>query len=171
MHGLTLLDILLWIVLAACAVKGFMKGLVREVCALLGVVAGAWAAFTYYGYVSHAISGFIRLPRAFATPLSFLLIYLVLGLLFFFAGHLITTIFKVMLLGWLNRFGGIIFGLMQGAFIVCIVLAVLTSGPLPMKIKGYIQSSTTARVFCSAGLEMIDGWKRSQRADGKTLHQ
>jgi membrane protein required for colicin V production len=167
MHGFTLLDILLWGVLAACAAKGFMKGLVREVCALLGVIAGAWGAFTYYGHVSAAVTGFIRLPQVVATPISFLLIYIVLGVLFFFAGHLLTTIFKIMLLGWLNRFGGILFGLMQGAFIICIILAVLTSGPMPSKIKGYIQSSSTARAFCKAGTDMIDGWKGSQRSDGK----
>lgn len=170
MHGLALLDILLWGVLAAFAVKGFMKGLVREVCALLGVVAGAWAAFTYYGYVSHAITGFIRLPRAVATPVSFLLIYLVLGLLFFFAGHLLTTIFKILLLGWLNRFGGVLFGMMQGAFLLSIVLAILSSGPMPTRLKAYIQSSVTARSFCRAGFDMIAGWEGSQRAERNSGH-
>ena len=167
MHGLTLLDILLWAILVACAVKGFMKGLIREVCALLGVVAGAWAAFTYYGYVTDAISVFIKLPRSVATPISFLLIYIVLGLLFFFAGHLLTTLFKIMLLGWLNRFGGILFGILQGAFVSCIVLALLVIGPAPSKIKGYIQSSSTAKSFCRAGIDMIEGWK-AHRADSKS---
>ncbi|MBT0663822.1 CvpA family protein [Geobacter pelophilus] len=167
MSGFSLLDILIWGVLAACAVKGFMKGLVREVCALLGVVAGAWAAFTYYGYVATALSGLIRLPRLVAIPISFVLIYAVLGLLFFFAGHLLTTIFKVMLLGWLNRFGGILFGLMQGAFLICIALAILINGPAPAKLKGYIQSSPTARAFCKAGIDMIDGWRGSKREENK----
>lgn len=168
MHGLNLLDILLWGILAACAVKGFMKGLVREVCALLGVVAGAWAAFTYYGSVSTALSGFIKLPRLVATPVSFLLIYIVLGALFFVAGHLLTTLFKMMLLGWLNRFGGILFGLLQGAFLACIALALLTSGPVPSKIKGYIQSSSTARAFGKAGTDMIEGWRGSPKGEAKT---
>lgn len=167
MHGLTLLDILLWVALAACAVKGFMKGFIREVCALLGIVAGAWAAFTYYGYVSRAISAFIKLPQAIATPLSFLLIYIVLGVLFFLAGHLLTTIFKVMLLGWLNRCGGVLFGLMQGAFLVCISLALLMIGPTPSKIKGYVQSSSTAKKFYEAGIGMIEGWK-AHRAGSAT---
>jgi membrane protein required for colicin V production len=145
-----------------------MKGLVREVCTLLGVIVGAWGAFTYYGYVSNALSGFIKLPQAVATPISFLLIYIVLGLLFFFAGHLLTTIFKIMLLGWLNRFGGIIFGLMQGAFIVCIALAILASGPMPSKVKGYIQSSTSAKAFCKAGTDMIEGWKGIRRTESKS---
>ncbi|GAM09534.1 colicin V production protein [Geobacter sp. OR-1] len=167
MSGLSLLDILLWGILAAFAAKGFMKGLVREVCALLGVVAGAWAAFTYYGYVATALSGFIRLPKLIAAPISFILIYTVLGLLFFFIGHLLTTIFKIMLLGWLNRFGGILIGLLQGAFIICITLAILMNGPSPAKIKGFIQSSATARSFCKAGIDMIDGWRGAKQAQNR----
>jgi len=164
MHGLTLLDILLWGILAACAVKGFMKGLVREVCALLGVVAGAWAAFTYYGSVAATLVGFIKLPHAVSASLSFLLIYLVLGLLFFFAGHLLTVMFKIMLLGWLNRFGGILFGLLQGAFLLCMFLALGTTGPVPAKVKGYLQSSSMSRKLAQAGRDMIAGWEGTRRS-------
>lgn len=167
MHGFTLLDILLWGALAAFAVKGFMKGLVREICALFGVVAGAWAAFTYCGYVSSALSGFIRLPQTVATPISFLCIYMILGALFFFAGHLLTTLFKILLLGWLNRLGGILFGLLQGAFLLSIALAILSTGPMPLKVKGYIQSSSTGRAFCKAGTDMIEGWRGPRKPEDK----
>ncbi len=164
MHWATFLDILLWGILAACAVKGFIKGLVREVCALLGVVAGAWAAFTYYGSVAAALIKFIKLPHAVAVSLSFLLIYLVLGLLFFFAGHLLTVLFKIMLLGWLNRCGGILFGLLQGAFLLCMVLALVTAGPVPAKVKGYLQSSSMSRTLAQSGRDMIAGWEGTRRA-------
>ena len=160
MHGLNLLDILLWIILLVAAARGFMKGLVREVCSLFGVVAGAWAAFTYYGSVSAAIRPFIHLPQAVAAVLSFLLIYLVLGLLFYFVGHLLTVIFKIMLLGWLNRLGGIIFGFLQAAFILCIILALVSSRPVPAKVKGYLQSSGTAQYMIDSGRGMIDGWRK-----------
>jgi len=164
MHGLNFLDILLWIILLACAMKGFMKGLVREVCSLLGVIAGAWAAFSYYGALTATIRSLINLPQAVTAAVAFLLIYLVLGLLFFFVGHLLTVIFKIMLLGWLNRFGGVVFGFLQGAFILCILLALATSKPVPAKIKGYLQGSSTARSLSEVGQDMIAGWKRQGRA-------
>jgi membrane protein required for colicin V production len=167
MHWFSLLDILLWGILAATAVKGFMKGLVREVCALIGVVAGAWAAFNYYGSVAAVLVKFIKLPHAVAVSLSFLLIYLVLGLLFFLVGHLLTVIFKIMLLGWLNRLGGIVFGLLQGAFILCMLLAMGTSGPVPPKVKGYLQSSSMSRTLAQAGRDMIADWKGTRRSAAK----
>jgi membrane protein required for colicin V production len=164
MHGLTLLDILLWAIMIAFAAKGFMKGLVREVCALLGVVAGAWAAFTYYAPLSTSIRNVIALPHPIAVTIAFILIYLVLGLLFFLLGHLLTVIFKIMLLGWLNCLGGILFGFLQGSFLLCILLSVGVNGPLPAKAKGYINSSTTAHYLAAAGNDMINGWSKRHSA-------
>lgn len=164
MHGLTLLDILLWGIMIAFAAKGFVKGLVREVCALLGVVAGAWAAFTYYAPLSGAIRGIIALPHPIAVAMAFILVYLILGLLFFLLGHLLTVIFKIMLLGWFNRLGGVAFGFFQGAFILCILLSVGAKGPLTAKTKGYINSSGTAHYLQSAGNDMIGGWDKKRSA-------
>lgn len=165
MHGLTLLDILLWAIMIAFSVKGFLKGLVREVCALLGVVAGAWAAFTYYAPLSGAIRSIVAMPHPIAVAVAFILIYLILGILFFLLGHLLTVIFKIMLLGWLNRLGGTIFGFLQGGFILCILLSIGARGPLPAKTKAYMNSSSTAHYLQSAGNDMVAGWekKRSSR--------
>lgn len=113
-----LLDIVIWVVLFFFVAKGFSKGLVREACSLLGLVTGGWAAFRYYSFLSQGIRHFINLPPQVAQPLSFLLIFLLLGILFYFLGHLLTVIFKVMLLGGINRIGGIVFGSLQGGFVV-----------------------------------------------------
>jgi len=168
MHGLTILDIVLWVVLLGCAAKGFLKGLVREVCALLGVVAGAWGAFTYYGALGALIRSFIHLPHPITATISFLLIYAVIGILFFFVGHLFTVIFKVMLLGWLNRLGGVAFGFLQGAFIASILLALGMSNPVPAKIKGYLQSSPSGRYFIQVGRDMITGWEGVRHKENQT---
>jgi membrane protein required for colicin V production len=164
MHGFTLLDILLWLAMLAFAAKGFMKGLFREVCSLLGFVAGAWAAFAYYKPVSSVVGSFIKLPQNISSSLSFILIYIVLGILFFFAGHLLTVIFKIMMLGWLNRVGGVLLAVLQGAFIASLILAVSSGPSAPMKIKSYIQLSHTASTFSKAGRDIIDGWTAAHPA-------
>ncbi|GAB7025908.1 CvpA family protein [Geotalea toluenoxydans] len=161
-----LLDILIWAFLIGFVVKGFMKGLVGEACSLLGLVTGGWAAFRYYSYIAEAIRPFIHLPQRVALVLSFFLIFLVLGLLFYLLGHLLTAILKIMLLGGLNRAGGIVFGFLEGAFILCMVLYLATTKPAPELIKGYLLRSGTARPFISSGREIISGWD-SAAAHGK----
>ncbi|KAF0220563.1 MAG: membrane protein required for colicin V [Geobacteraceae bacterium] len=158
-HGMSLVDILIWAVLLLFVVKGLMKGLVREVCSLLGLVAGGWAAFKYCHYLAEAVRSFIRLPQHVTLVLSFLLIFFILGLLFYFFGHLLTVVFKIMLMGGVNRVGGGVFGLLEGAFILCMVLYLCTTKPMPEKLKGYLLRSRTAQTFIQSGHEIVAGWE------------
>ena len=158
-----LLDILIWAVLLFFVAKGFSKGLVREACSLMGLLAGGWAAFRYYSSLAEKMRVFINLPQQVAQPLSFLLIFLMLGILFYFLGHLITVIFKVMLLGGINRIGGILFGLLEGGFVLCVVLYLATSKPVPEKVKGWLSRSKTAQAFIVTGAGIAQGWDGARR--------
>ena len=158
MQGMNLVDILIWAVLLVFVVKGFSRGLVREVCSLLGLVAGGWAAFRYSPYLAEAARPIIHLPHQVAVVLCFVFLFLLMGLLFFLVGHLLTAVFKIMLLGGLNRVGGVLFGLLEGAFILCLTLNLGISKPMPGKMKGYLLRSPTARPFIMTGREIIDGW-------------
>ena len=158
-----LLDILIWVVLLFFVAKGFSKGLVREACSLLGLVTGVWAAFRYYSFLSQGIRHFINLPPQVAQPLAFLLIFMLLGILFYFLGHLLTVIFKIMLLGGINRIGGVVFGFLQGGFVLCVLLYLGTTKPMPDKIKGFVTGSKTASAFASTGASIAAGWEGMRR--------
>ncbi|GFE57515.1 CvpA family protein [Geobacter sp. AOG1] len=161
---MNLIDILIWVVLLVFVIKGFMKGLVREVCSLLGLVLGGWAAFKYYPYLAESLRSVIRVPQHIALVLSFLLVFLVLGLLFYLFGHLLTVVFKIMLLGGVNRVGGVLFGLLEGAFLLCMLLYLATTKPVPERVKGYLQHSRTAQSFIASGREIVAGWDSSRHA-------
>jgi membrane protein required for colicin V production len=152
-------DIIIWSVLLLFVIKGFLKGLVKEVCSLLGLLLGGWAAFKYDHIVAEAIKPLIHLPHGIAVFLSFVLIFLLVGLLFYLLGYLLTVVFKIMLLGWLNRIGGVIFGLLEGALLLCIVLYFGASRPAPEKVKVWLTKSRTARAFITAGSGIVSGWE------------
>ena len=160
---MSLVDILIWAVLLMFVAKGFFRGLVREVCSLLGLVVGGWAAFRYSPYLAEAARPMIHLPHHVATVLSFVLLFLLIGLLFFLVGHLLTVVFKIMLLGGINRVGGVLFGLLEGAFILCLALNLGISKPMPGKLKEHLLRSPTARPFISTGREIIGGWESAVR--------
>ena len=152
-------DILIWGVLLLFVVKGFLKGLVKEACSLLGLLAGGWAAFKYYHYLAELIRPLIHLPQSIALALSFIGIFLVIGLLFYLFGHLLTVVCKIMLLGGINRIGGVLFGLLEGAFLLCMVLYFCTVKPVPEKVRGMLTRSRTAQGFIVAGREIASGWE------------
>jgi membrane protein required for colicin V production len=163
---MNLLDILIWAVLLIFMVKGLMKGLIREVCSLSGLVMGSWAAFKYYPFLSAVIWRYIHLPNYVSSVISFIVIFLAIGLLFFFLGRLLTEIFKIILLGGINRVGGLIFGFLQGSLVLCLLLFLGTTTPMPLKLKSELEKSKTARPFIFCGREIIYGWDSGMKKAG-----
>ena len=161
--GMNLVDLFVWSVLLAFAVKGFMKGFVREVCSLLGLVLGGWAAFRFYPSLSQSLRPLIQLPQQAASALSFVLILLLTGLLFYLLGHLVTVVLKMALLGGVNRIGGMVFGVLQGALILCLVLFFAASRPWP-SIKARVDTSSSARTLAACGRDIVSGWEHRETA-------
>jgi len=155
---MNLVDILIWLVLAGFVVKGFSKGLVRQICSLAGFLVGGWAAIKYHLYLAEASRSIIQLPHYLATILSFLFIFVIIGLLFFLLGHFLTIMLRIVLFGGVNRIGGVALGFLEGAFIICIALYMLTSKPVPEKFKGYVHRSKTAEPFLETGKDIVAGW-------------
>lgn len=156
---MNLVDILIGVVLLIFAVKGFMKGFVREVCSLLGLVVGGWAAFVLCRPMAEVLRSHIHLPQFVAPIVSFALIFLTLGLVFFFLGHLLTTLFKIILLGGVNRAGGIALGVLQAALILSVVLSLGHMKPVPEKVRRHIEKSAAARPFLVCGNGVLSWWK------------
>jgi membrane protein required for colicin V production len=61
-------------------------------------------------------------------------------------------------LGSLNRIGGVIFGFLQGALVLSLLLYLGTSKPMPVKLKTELEGSKAARPFIYCGKEIISGW-------------
>jgi len=156
-------DILIWAVLLSFVVKGFWKGFVKEACSLLGLLVGGWAAFKYDHYLAEAIRPLIHLPHSIALVLSFICIFIFLGLLFYLFGYLLTVVCKIMLLGGINRIGGVIFGFLEGALLLCMVLYLGNAKAAPEKVKGWLSRSRTAQAFIVTGREIVSGWEASAR--------
>src|SRR5512136_2431164 len=163
--GDRLIEYLIWGILLLFTVKGFLKGLVREVCSLLGLVVGGWAAFRFSSSLAVLMKPLLPLPHGVSTALAFMLILIVSGILAWLIGHLLTAVFKLVLLGGVNRFGGTAFGLLEGALLLCMLLA-LGSGPsAPKTLKQKVEASATARPFVTCGRELMGGWRHARHGE------
>lgn len=155
---MNLVDILIWLILTGFVVKGFSKGLVRQICSLAGFLVGGWAAIKYHLYLAEASRHVIQLPHYLATILSFLFIFLIAGLLFFLLGHFLTVMFRIVMLGGVNKIGGVALGFLEGGFIVCIALYMATSKPVPEKVRTYVLQAKTSGPFLETGKDIVSGW-------------
>jgi len=158
-RGMNSVDVLIWLVLLFFAVKGFIKGLVREVCSFAGMFLGGWTAFACYRSLAEVLSPRINLPTAVIPFLSFVLIFVALGLIFTLLGHLLTALFGLVFLDGVNRIGGVLLGLAQGALALCLLLPLACDKRLPFNVTATIASSRAARPFLVCGKGIFSCWR------------
>jgi len=120
------LDIFILIVVAYCLIRGIFRGLIKEVSAIIGVVAGFWGAYSYYPQVARLLSGWVANP-AYLNILSFLLIFCAALVVVSILGVVIKYLLRIAFLGWADRICGGLFGFLKGVLISAVVLMTLTA--------------------------------------------
>ena len=116
---MTLLDILILIPLVFFIIKGWKKGLVREVCILAGVLIGIWAAI----HLSEWVAEIIGLTGDSAVLLAFFLTFVGALVIAVFIGYCMDGLLKVSHLNTFNRVAGAALGMVK---VVCILSVVLS---------------------------------------------
>jgi len=139
---MNLLDYLFIGVFAYCFVRGVFRGLVGELASIIGVVGGFYGAYTYYPQLAHFISRWISHP-AYQKIISFLILFLGICLVIAAAAVLIKYLMNISSLGWANRTGGAVFGILKSVVIATILIMMLTAF-LPSNSK-LLRSSLIAR--------------------------
>ena len=115
------LDIVLLVMLALSAVNGLIQGLIKAVLSLVGIIVGVILAGQFYQPLSD-LFGFINNEDT-ADIVAFLIILIGVMLLAYLLAQLLTKVATVTMLGWVNRLGGAIFGLLVGAIFLSALLA------------------------------------------------
>lgn len=119
-------DILIIVILGYSLVRGLFRGLVKEVSSIIGVLGGFYAAYTYYMVLAGLLSGLIH-DTAYLNILSFLIIFCGVLIIIGILGVIIKYLLNIAFLGWVDRFGGVVFGVLKGILIVSILFITLTA--------------------------------------------
>ncbi len=125
------LDMVIVVILAFCLIRGIFRGLIKELSSIVGVFAGFYAAYTYYGTISKPLSKWIsNIP--YLNILSFLIIFCLIFIIISIIGVIIKYLLNIAFLGWMDRICGVGFGIIKGLLIVSVILIPLTTF-LPQK--------------------------------------
>ena len=119
-------DILIIVVLGYSLVRGLFRGLVKELSSLIGVMGGFYAAYTYYKVLANLLSGLIH-DISYLNILSFLIIFCGVLIIVGVLGVIIKYLLNIAFLGWVDRIGGVVFGVLKGVLIVSILFITLTA--------------------------------------------
>ena len=115
------LDIAIIIFIAVSAFMGLRVGLIKAVLSLVGVIVGVILAGLYYVPLSEQLS---FIPYAgVAKVVAFVIILVVVMVIVSILAWLLKWAASIMMLGWVNRAGGAIFGLVLGGIFCGALLA------------------------------------------------
>jgi membrane protein required for colicin V production len=156
---MNLLDIIILAVLAIFALKGLARGLVNEAASLGGIILGGWLAYRYYPALSVPIRNILHVPEHVSAFLAFMLLLIVTGVAAHILGNIITTAVRVVMLGSLNRLGGLLIGAAEGALLLCMLFCIGTAGFMPAPLKQRIHASESAEMFAQAGDRVLAAWR------------
>ena len=120
------LDILIIVLLGYGLIRGFFRGLVKELASIVGVIAGYFAAIHYFPVAAGYLKQWISDP-AYLNIISFMLIFIGVCVVVTVLGIIIKYFLKVAYLGWADRILGIIFGFVKSVLIVAVLLMALTT--------------------------------------------
>ena len=135
------IDIAILVVIGLFATKGLIRGLVIEVFTLAGLLVGYIAALREMGTLSGFLGKHVQLPELVLNIVAFLIIFLAIVLIFRWVAGALRRIMKWTFIGWLDRGGGAMFGILKGLLIASLLLLVFSAIPFSDEMEDRQEAS------------------------------
>ncbi|MEE8471195.1 MAG: CvpA family protein [Dehalococcoidia bacterium] len=119
------LDVIVIIVLAIPALIGFNRGLIKTILPLGGIMLGIFLAGNFYDSVADLLSFWLESPSQ-AKIVGFIIIFVVVMAAVLVVASVLSSFMRLLLLGWVDKLGGLIFGLAIGGLVSGALLALIT---------------------------------------------
>lgn len=158
------IDIILGILLLIAAINGFRKGLIAEVASLAALILGIFGAIKFSYITSDFLVEKFDLQTDYLNIISFAVTFVVIVILIHLLGKIITKIADTIMLGFVNKMAGFIFGILRAALILSIVLVVFNKIDEDMEIlspstKENSRMYEPIRSFAPTIFPFIDKWE------------
>lgn len=151
------IDIAILVILCGFLLKGLLRGLLKEVCSLAGLFAGAFLAFRYHGPLADTLLKTVDLPAQVAVAITFTVLFLATMTFFLVLGFLLSRFVKLLFLGGFNRLIGGLFGLFQGVLLLAVVVFALSLRPLPWGMSKMMKEAYLTPPFVALGSAVLEG--------------
>lgn len=124
---MNILDIILLICFVPAIIQGIRKGFIAQAISIISIIVGIWASSRFANVVSAWVGQHITASEQVLKIVAFALILVAVFLVLAAAGKLIEGMFKLVMLGWLNKLLGVVFALLKTALIVGLLIIAFTS--------------------------------------------
>ena len=122
---MNLLDYIIIITLVFFTVKGVLKGFIREIASLAGIILGFWLGIRYIPEVTQFLSGYVPDSR-FLPLISFALIFAAVLIICNVIGWALRLFFKKVFLGWFDKLMGAVLAVLKTILLTYFFIVILT---------------------------------------------
>jgi membrane protein required for colicin V production len=123
---MNVLDIILLILILAAAVSGFSKGFFIELASIASLILGIWAAIGFSDIVQQWLSHILSWSPSSLKLIAFILIFIIVVIIVHLIAKLFENAIQAIALGIFSRLAGAVLGALKGAFILSVLLLVVT---------------------------------------------
>jgi len=136
------LDIIIAIILFLFGWKGLRKGLIIEVVTLLAFGVGIYGAMHFSDFTAAHLQDFMEVKPQYLNTIAFVLTFIILVVLVNLIGRLVSKLVKSMNLGFFDKLGGFLFGIIKGVLLCSILLMVLNNFQLLGVVKPEVKEKS-----------------------------
>lgn len=151
-----LIDLLFAIFMLMAIIKGYRKGLIIAVFSIIAFIIGLAAALKLSAIVAAYLKDSVSISEKWMPFIAFALVFFVVVILVKLGAKLIEKTFQVVLLGWLNRIGGIFF--YAALYIIIFSIFIFYAEKLALIQPAAIESSQTYHFIQPWGPTVMDGF-------------
>ena len=119
------LDLFFAIPLVWGIVRGLMSGFIRSLSVFVGLILGITLAQTYAADLSPIISEWFTLSARQCLSLAYVVIFIAVMLLVAIVARILDKFLHLILLGWLNKLLGALFGFFKWAIILSLFIMLI----------------------------------------------
>ena len=103
-----ILDIVFAVIIILAIIKGYRRGLIVGLFSLIAIVIGLAAAIKLSAVVADYLGKAVKISDRWLPIISFAVVFLIVVLLIRLGANAIQKLTETVMLGWVNRLGGII---------------------------------------------------------------
>lgn len=139
------IDIVIIVMLAGFIAAAYTAGLIREVVTLAASLVGVVVAGLLYDRFSADVLVFVHNEDA-SRAIAFLVLFGSVYLIGQIAAYVLKATAHIMMLGWADRAGGALFGLMKGLIVIQVLVILFAAYP-SLDLDSEIDNSTIGKFF------------------------
>jgi membrane protein required for colicin V production len=149
-----IIDIIFAVLMVMALIQGYRRGLIVAVFSFIAIIVGLAAALKLSAVVARHIGPTVKISEKWLPIISFIVVFIVVLLLIRLGAKAIQRITEAVMLGWVNRLGGII--LYAAIYITVFSILLFYAGQIKIIKSETIHASITYPFIQPWGPKAID---------------